>query len=429
MALFGDFFGDFSAAALPRQGDKQFAHLTPIAIANQGASCRVALAKKFEPVVEAHYPKRPHEIITNNLTIWGPLMIKPMLTVALSVGMALTLGCSPSSDEAAETPAASAAPNFAAIHADDAGEKIAVTLDNYEDAESDLAFYNVTKLVGMNTFFHFPTGAFDLDNQTVVRMNRDTYYSAAVIDTTQGATLTIPETNGRYLSVMVVQNDHYIDQVFLEPGTHEITSDTDFAMVAMRIRANQNDPDDADAIAALRAGVKLEVGGNASHVRPNYDMEQLVALRDELTVEGTKLGTLMGMQGAHGMIEPTMHLYGTAIGWGLLPDAQAQYLGSTKFSNDGCYMASYDAPPFKEPGFFSITIYDADGWIYDENGILNEFNMNLNDDGSFDAYFGECGDVDNNLPTVDGWNYILRIYEPKLDELQDFRLPEMKKVS
>jgi hypothetical protein len=158
-------------------------------------------------------------------------------------------------------------------------------------------------------------------------------------------------------------------------------------------------------------------------------MEQLVALRDELTVEGTKLGTLMGMQGAHGTIERMMHLYGTAIGWGLLPDAQAQYLGSAKFPNDGCYMASYDAPPFNEPGFFSITIYDAEGWIYDENGILNEFNMNLNDDGSFDAYFGECGDVDNNLPTVDGWNYILRIYEPQLEELQDFRLPEMKKVS
>ena len=47
--------------------------------------------------------------------------------------------------------------------------------------------------------------------------------------------MTIPETNGRYLSVMVVQNDHYIDQVFLEPGTHEIISETDFAMVAMRI--------------------------------------------------------------------------------------------------------------------------------------------------------------------------------------------------
>ena len=358
-------------------------------------------------------------------------MIKPLITAVLSLGIALTTACSPSSDQTAEAPpvAASEAPNFAAIHADDTGEKIPVTLENYEVAESDLAFYNVTKLVGMNTFFHFPTGAFDLDNQTVVRMNRDTYYSGAIIDTTQGATVTIPETNGRYLSVMVVQNDHYIDQVFLEPGTHEITSDTDFAMVAMRIRANQSEPGDDEAIAALRAGVKLAVGGNASHVRPNYDMEQLVALRDELTVEGTKLGTLMGMQGAHGTIEPMMHLYGTAIGWGLLPDAQAQYLGSPKFANDGCYMASYSAPPFNTPGFFSITIYDADGWIYTEDGILNEFNMSLNDDGSFDAYFGECGDVDNNLPTVDGWNYILRIYEPRLDELQEFRLPEMKKIS
>ena len=137
----------------------------------------------------------------------------------------------------------------------------------------------------------------------------------------------------------------------------------------------------------------------------------------------------MGMQGAHGTVDSVMHKFGTAIGWGLLPDAQAQYLGSPKFSNDGCYMASYSAPPFNEPGFFSITIYDAEGWMYAEEGILNEFNMNLNEDGSFDAYFGECGDVDNNLPTVDGWNYILRIYEPKLDELQDFRLPEMKKIS
>ena len=235
-------------------------------------------------------------------------MIKTLTTFSLSLGLALTVGCSSSSDEPAEAPAAPAAPNFAAIHADDTGEKIPVTLENYEVAESDLALYNITKLVGMNTFFHFPTGAFDLDNQTVVRMNRDTYYSGAIIDTTQGATVTIPETNGRYLSVMVVQNDHYIDQVFLEPGTHEITSETDFAMVAMRIRANQSDPADDEAIAALRAGVKLEVGGNASHVRPNYDMEQMVALRDELTVEGTKLGTLMGMQGAHGTIEPMMHL-------------------------------------------------------------------------------------------------------------------------
>ena len=144
-------------------------------------------------------------------------MKKLFIALVASLGIALTAGCGSSTEEAPAA-APSAAPNLAEIHADDAGEKISVTMDNYEEAESDLAFYNVTKLVGMNTFFHFPTGAFDLDNQTVVRMNRDTYYSAAVIDTTQGATVTIPETNGRYLSVMVVQNDHYIDQVFLDPA-------------------------------------------------------------------------------------------------------------------------------------------------------------------------------------------------------------------
>ena len=139
-------------------------------------------------------------------------------------------------------------PSLSEIHADNSGPVIPVNLDNYKVAESDEAFYNITKLVGMNTFFHFPIGKFDLDNQTVVRMNRDTYYSAAIIDASEGATITIPETNGRYLSVMVVENDHYIPQVFLEPGTHEIKTATPFAMVAMRIRSNNNDPDDAAKI-------------------------------------------------------------------------------------------------------------------------------------------------------------------------------------
>ena len=319
--------------------------------------------------------------------------------------------------------------NLSEIHSDSSGPVIPVTLDNYRVAESDEAFYNITKLVGMNTFFHFPIGNFDLDNQTVVRMNRDTYYSGAIIDASEGATITIPETNGRYLSVMIVENDHYIPQVFLEPGTHEIKTSTPFAMVAMRIRSNNNDPDDAAKITAIREGTILNVSGNASHVRPNYDMQQLVALRNELTAEGVKLGSLMGMQGARGTVDPQMHLYGTAIGWGLLPDAQAQYLGSPKYPNDGCYKATYPPLPFNEPGFFSITIYDAEGWIYVENGILNEFNLEMNSDGSFDAYFGECGEVKNNLPTVADWNYILRIYEPRLDELQEFRLPEMKKIN
>jgi len=53
-------------------------------------------------------------------------------------------------------------------------------------------------------------------------MNQDTVYSAAVVSTSAGATVTLPETDGRYLTVMIAQNDHYVDQVFKTPGKHVI---------------------------------------------------------------------------------------------------------------------------------------------------------------------------------------------------------------
>lgn len=314
--------------------------------------------------------------------------------------------------------------------ADAAPALIPVTEENYKVAESDLAFHNITKLVGMNTFFHFPIGAFDLNNQTVVRMNQDTVYSAAVIDASAGATITIPDMGDRYLSVMVVQNDHYIDQVFLTPGTHEIESDTDFAMIAMRIRVDANDPEDAARVTALRDGTVLSVAGGEVHALPDYDMQQLEALRLQLADESLTHPSTIGMQGARGSVDPRMHLLGTAYGWGLLPEANAIYIGSPKLPADGCYTASFQRPPFTPPGFFSITMYDEEGWIVNERAILNEFNIEFNEDGSFDAFFGDCGDdAVNNLPITDGWNYVMRIYQPNIDEAAEYRLPDAQKVN
>ncbi len=317
-----------------------------------------------------------------------------------------------------------------AEQADAAPALIPVTEENYKVAESDLAFHNITKLVGMNTFFHFPIGAFDLNNQTVVRMNQDTVYSAAVIDASAGATITIPDMGDRYLSVMVVQNDHYIDQVFLTPGTHEIESDTDFAMIAMRIRVDANDPEGAARVTALRDATVLSVAGSEIHSLPDYDLQQLEALRLQLTEESLMLPSTIGMQGARGSVEPRMHLLGTAYGWGLLPEQNAVYIGSQKLPGDGCYTASFQRPPFTPPGFFSITMYDKDGWIVSERAILNEFNIEFNEDGSFDAYFGDCGDTAvNNLPITDGWNYVMRIYQPNIDEAAEYRLPDAQRVN
>jgi hypothetical protein len=89
-----------------------------------------------------------------------------------------------------------------------------VTPESFIRAETDRQFGVVAQMAGgVNRFFHFrrPT---PLDKQNIVRMNRETLYSMALVDTSQGATITVPELpKDRYASVYLVDNDHYCPSV------------------------------------------------------------------------------------------------------------------------------------------------------------------------------------------------------------------------
>jgi len=314
-----------------------------------------------------------------------------------------------------------------------ASDLVPVTEDNYEVAESDLAFNNITKLVGSNEWYHFP-GLTPLDNQTVVRMNRDTIYSAYIADLSKGGTITIPDTGERYISVMVVQNDHYIDQVFSTPGTHEIESQTDFAMLAARVQIDPNDPSDMDRVKEIQQQIRVTSGSHKDHKMPNYDMKQLISVREALTKEGSKLGNQKNMQGAHGKIDPRMHMYGTAIGWGMLPDEEAQYFsyyskGDVKDPNN-CSQATYQAPKVLGKGFYSLTLYNHEGYIAFDRAVLNKNNIQYNDDGSFTVNYGNCAaNAKNVMPVAEGWDVMMRIYKPDLTQTESYKLPEPKVVS
>ncbi|AYO22838.1 DUF1254 domain-containing protein [Vibrio owensii] len=310
---------------------------------------------------------------------------------------------------------------------------VPVTEKNYEFAESDLAFKNITKLVGSNKWFHFP-GLTPLDNQTVVRMNRDTIYSGYVADLSKGGSITIPDIGERYISVMVVQNDHYIDQVFSTPGTHDIESQTDFAMIVARVQIDPNDPADLLRVKAIQNKLKVTTGSHQEHIMPNYDMTQLVSVRDALTKEGAKLGNQKNMQGAHGEVDPRMHMYGTAIGWGMLPDAEAQYFSyysSGEVANpDNCSQATYQAPKVKGNGFYSLTLYNHQGYIAFDKAVLNKNNIEYNQDGSFTVNYGHCPKgAKNAMPVAKGWDVMMRIYKPDLTQTESYQLPEPKVVS
>ena len=343
---------------------------------------------------------------------------RPIITTSLIVSTLLLFGNSAMAKEASTA---------------NTTDTIPVTLKNYKVAESDFAFGGVIKLGGVNKFAHLPVKEFDLSKQVVVRMNQDTVYSGAIVDVSKGATLTLPKTDGRYMSAMIVQNDHYVNDVFIGAGTYELKSDTDspFVMVSIRTEINLNDPEDVKKVVALQKQLKLDVKGDKVFKQPNYDMDQLVKLRLKLANEGLALGSLNNMQGARGEVDEHLHLLGTAVGWGLLPDANARYIGYVQEGGDGtgCYRTTYKVPPFNDSGFLSITMYDAEGWMFNKKAILNKNNISFNKDGSFDANFGECGkDAKNNLPITKGWNFIMRVYEPKLDQLETYKLPTPVKV-
>ena len=59
-----------------------------------------------------------------------------------------------------------------------------------------------------------------IDKQVVPRPNRDTLYSTAVFDLDAGpVTITLPDAGQRFMTMMVIDEDHYVHTSFMVPAT------------------------------------------------------------------------------------------------------------------------------------------------------------------------------------------------------------------
>jgi hypothetical protein len=142
--------------------------------------------------------------------------------------------------------------------------KTPVTVANFVRAESDHMIRANMEMVGVTfgKFVHLrePTTP---DNQPVIRMNQDTLYSATVLDLSKPVTITLPEIGGRYMSMHVVNQDHYCF-VEAKPGTYKLTEDTvgtRFAYVTVRTFYNAGDPDDLAKAHAAQDKIVVSGGG------------------------------------------------------------------------------------------------------------------------------------------------------------------------
>jgi hypothetical protein len=299
-----------------------------------------------------------------------------------------------------------------------------VTVENFIRAESDLYFRNVFKEGGLGRFAHRREPA-AIDNQTVIRLNRDTLYSSALFDLDAApVTITLPEAGTRFRSLMVVNQDHYVPLVAYGAGSQTLTRalvGTRYAVAAVRTFVDPANADDVKQVHALQDAIKVEQKQQGTLELPEWDPAGQKKVRDALLVLGSTLTDFKRAFGTKDQVDPIRHLIGTALGWGGNPDKDAVYLNVTVPNNDGRTVYSLVVRDVPVDGFWSVSVYTAEGYFHKnpfDAYALNNVTAHKSADGSVAIQFGGCdGNVSNCLPTTPGWNYTVRLYRPRAEIL------------
>ena len=387
---------------------------------------------------------------TGDSLMRDPRIVPTGILVALMVSLASCRGGSESAGSAAGTQGESAAISASATSnaASDSGSttsavpdlaspvrwrktsdgKVIVIPDNFVRAESDVYMAAQVKDGAFGQFKHTREPA-PVDRQLIVRLNRDTIYSSAVFDLDAGpVTINLPDPGERFLSALVINQDHYNPQVFYGAGTPTLTRKnvgTRYAMVGVRILADPNDPVDMKKANALQDSITVtQPGGPGTFEIPAYDPVSQKKVREALIALSNTIPDLRYAAGPNkDSVDPVRRIAAAASGWGLNPDKDAVYLNVFPEKNNGKTAHRLTVGDVPVDAFWSVTAYTAEGYFNPNN--LNAYSINSitgkkGEDGAITIQFGACTNVTPNcLPVTDGWNYMVRLYRPRQEILDD----------
>jgi hypothetical protein len=220
---------------------------------------------------------------------------------------------------------------------------------------------------------------------------------------------------------MIVNEDHYINKVYHDAGAYDLTMDefhTPYVMVTARTLVNSSDPVDIKKVHALQDQMTIKAVSARPYVHPNYDQVSYKATYGPLIELSRGLPDSKRTFGKKEEVDKVRHLLGTAYGWGGLPEHEAKYLNVEPNLPVGAYQLTVKDVPVD--AFWSISLYNKDGY-FQENKYnaysVNNISGTPNKDGSFTIHFGGDPKALNYLHIMEGWNYVVRLYQPRKEIL------------
>jgi len=156
-----------------------------------------------------------------------------------------------------------------------ASQTTLVTVENYNRAQTDVNFAGVVKNGGFGKFRHGRELA-PPAQQGIVRPNRDTLYSFAIVDLDGGSvTITLPDARKRFMGMQIVNQDQYTPATYYGAGTHTLTREmvgTRYAIVVVRFFVDFSSEEDVRQVHALQDEIRF------SQKRPGT-LKSLVGMR------------------------------------------------------------------------------------------------------------------------------------------------------
>jgi len=319
------------------------------------------------------------------------------------------------------------------IHANDV--PIKVTALNYVQAKTAIQFDKYLARAGgkLNVFAH-GRAVVGVENRSSKRLNRDTLYSVAIVDISKGASIVLPEVGNRYMSVQVVNEDGFTNNIFHGAGRHHLSLedfDTPYVWLLVRTLVFDSIPGDLEAAHALQDQIFITSASAQNYTHPNFDSVSMSATTALLLELGKGISDNSKAAGTKAQVNPIKQLLLSAFGFGTLPETESLLITvQPNLPSDKAYALTVKDVPVD--GFWSLAMYNKEGY-FNENEYksygFGDRTANKNADGSVTLHFGGDPSSSNYIPITQGWNYVVRMYRPRAELLNGtWKFPELKEL-